>query len=51
LAGGALVLPPGLLCPASFGPVVVAVCEIGPDYLGTADVAGDDEPLTVALVL
>jgi hypothetical protein len=32
-------------------PFVVAVCEVGSDNLGSAGVAGDDEALTVALVL
>ena len=42
---------PDLLCPAGSDPIVVAVCEVRADYLGTAGVAGDDEALTVALVL
>jgi hypothetical protein len=51
LAGGALVLIPGLLCPASVSPFGVALCEVAPDNLRSADVAGDDETPTAALIL
>jgi hypothetical protein len=47
----ALVLIPALVCPASVRPFGVAVCEVGPDYFRSADVACDDETLTVALIL